>query len=288
MSDVTVIGLGPMGGALAQALLRNGHHVTVWNRTVEKAEPFVREGAVLAPNVASAVAASPVMIVCVANYKTSYSILDTPEVAAALTGRVFVQLSTGTPQQARDNAAWAQERGAYYLDGAIPATPPQIGRPDTTIFTSGMESAFQKSEPLLKSLAGNVPYLGEKVSAASSTDLAFLSTLFGSMMGFFHAARIMESDGLRVDEFGSMISAISPAMGEMIKYEGDTIHANRFDQPQSSLNTCLVTVKMFVEQAREAGINAEFPTFALGLFQKAVDAGYGNEELGALVKVLRS
>lgn len=287
MSDVTVIGLGPMGAALAQALLRNGHRVTVWNRTVERAESLVRDGAILAPNAASAVAASPVTIVCVANYKTSYSILDTPEAAAALNGRVFVQLSTGSPQQARDNAAWAMERGADYLDGAIPATPRQIGRPDTTIFTSGTQSAYQKSELLLKSLAGNVPYLGEKVSAASSTDLAFLSTLFGSMMGFFHAARILESDGLRVDDFGSMISAISPAMGEMIKYEGDIIQANTFDQPQSSLNTCMVTVKLFVEQAREAGINAEFPTFALGLFQKALDAGYGNEELGALVKVLR-
>ena len=287
MSDVTVIGLGPMGTALAQALLRNGHRVTVWNRTVERAETLVRDGAILAPNAASAVASSPVTIVCVANYKISYSVLDTPEVTAALAGRVFVQLSTGTPQEARDNAAWAREHGADYLDGAIPATPPQIGRPDTTIFTSGSKSAYEKSEALLKSLAGNVPYLGEKVSAESTTDLAFLSTLFGSMMGFFHAARIIESDVLRVDEFGSMISAISPAMGEMIKYEGDMIQSNTFDQPQSSLNTCLVTVKMFVEQAREAGINAEFPTFALGLFQKAVDSGYGNEELGALVKVLR-
>jgi 3-hydroxyisobutyrate dehydrogenase-like beta-hydroxyacid dehydrogenase len=49
----------------------------------------------------------------------------------------------------------------------------------------------------------------------------------------------------------------------------------------------MVPVKLFVEQAREAGINAEFPTFALGLFQKALDAGFGNEELGALIKVLR-
>ncbi|WP_248925076.1 NAD(P)-dependent oxidoreductase [Paenibacillus hamazuiensis] len=287
MSDVTVIGLGPMGTALAQALLRNDRRVTVWNRTSERAEPLVREGAVLAATAADAVAASPVTIVCVANYKTAYSILDTPEVAEALSGRVLVQFSTGSPQQARDNEAWALARGAEYLDGAIAATPPQIGRPDTTIFTSGNRSAYQKSEHLLKSLAGNVPYLGEKVSAASSTDLAFLSTLFGSLLGFVHAARILESDGLRVDEFGSMISAISPAMGEMIKHEGEVIQTNTYTPPQSSLSTCMVTVKLFIEQAREAGINAEFPTFALGLFQKALDAGYGNEELGALIKVLR-
>ncbi|MDF2962147.1 MAG: 3-hydroxyisobutyrate dehydrogenase [Paenibacillus sp.] len=287
MSDVTVIGLGPMGAVLAQTLLRNGHSVTVWNRTDAKAEPLVRAGAFLASSAADAVGASPIVIVCVANYETSYRILDTGEVAAALAGRVLVQLSTGSPQQARDNEAWALERGADYLDGAIAATPPQIGRADTTIFTSGSHSAFQRSEAVLKSLAGNVPYLGEQVSSASSTDLAFLSYLFGSMLGFFHAARILESDGLRVDSFGTMIADISPVIGEMIKYESEVIQTETYDKPQSSLNTCMGTVGLFLEQAREAGINNEFPTFAMGLFKKALDAGYGNEELGALIKVMR-
>ncbi|MBB6674338.1 NAD(P)-dependent oxidoreductase [Cohnella nanjingensis] len=287
MNEVSVIGLGPMGAALAQALLRNGHRVTVWNRSSAKADSLVREGAILAPSAAAAVSASPVTIVCVANYETSYRILDREEVVPALEGRVLVQLSTGSPQQARDNEAWARERGADYLDGAIAATPPQIGRPDTTIFTSGSGTAYRKSEPFLKSLAGNAPYLGEKVSAASSTDLAFLSTLFGAMLGFFHASRILESDGLRVDAFGSMIAEIAPVIGEMIKHEGEVIQAGSFTPPQSSLDTCMVTVKLFIEQAREAGINAEFPAFALGLFQQALDAGYGNEELGALIKVLR-
>jgi 3-hydroxyisobutyrate dehydrogenase-like beta-hydroxyacid dehydrogenase len=51
-----------------------------------------------------------------------------------LASRMLVELSTGTPQDARDAEAWARERGADYLDGAIIATPSQIGRPDTPIF----------------------------------------------------------------------------------------------------------------------------------------------------------
>lgn len=39
MSEVSVIGLGAMGSALAGALLRDGHRITVWNRTTAKAEP---------------------------------------------------------------------------------------------------------------------------------------------------------------------------------------------------------------------------------------------------------
>lgn len=287
MSNVSVIGLGSMGAALARVLLQNGYRVTVWNRSSAKAEPLVKEGAVLAPSVASAISASIVSVICVSDYKTSYGILNTEEVKPALVGRVLVQLSTGSPQQARDNEAWAQEHNAEYLDGAIAASPPQMGKPDATIFTSGSISAFQQSEPLLKCLAGNVPYLGEQISAASSTDLAFLSYLFGSYLGFFHAARILESDGLRVDDFGSMIAHISQVIGEVIKHESDVIQTETYDNPQSSVNICMTTVELLMEQAREAGINNEFPVFAQGLFKKAMDAGYGHEELGALIKVMR-
>ena len=57
-SEISVIGLGTMGAALARTLLQNGYRVTVWNRTSAKAEPLVRDGAVLAPSAASAVSAS--------------------------------------------------------------------------------------------------------------------------------------------------------------------------------------------------------------------------------------
>ncbi|MBD0383679.1 NAD(P)-dependent oxidoreductase [Paenibacillus sedimenti] len=287
MSEVSIIGLGPMGSALARALLANGKRVTVWNRTGANAEPLVREGTVLAPSAASAIEASPVTIICVANYETSYKILDTKETVSALAGRMLVQLSTGTPQQARDNETWAHKRGADYLDGAIAATPSQMGRPDTTIFTSGSNTAFRKSEPFLKDLAGNVLYLGEQVGSASAYDLAFLANLFGSMFGFVHAARILESEGLRVDSFGSMMADIAPIMGEINKHNGQVMQSGMYENPESTMKTCANTGELFVQQAREAQINSEFPVFAQGLFRKAMAAGYGDEEFGALIKVLR-
>lgn len=287
MSNVSIIGLGAMGTALARLLLQNGYRVTVWNRSDEKAMPLVREGAILAPSVASAIRASMVTIICATDYKASYCILDTVEVKAALKGRVLVQLSTGSPQQARDNEKWAKELGVDYLDGAILASPQQMGTPGATIFTSGSKTAFLQSEPFLTCLAGNVPYLGEQASTASSTDLAFLSYLFGVYLGFFHGARILESDGLRIDAFGSLIAQVSPVIGEVIKYESEVIQTENYEHPQSSVNMCMSTLNLLMEQAREAGITNEFPAFAHGLFKKAVDAGYGHEEVGALIKVMR-
>ncbi|HDR4902995.1 TPA: NAD(P)-dependent oxidoreductase [Bacillus cereus] len=287
MNNVTVIGLGSMGATLARVLLKKGYQVTVWNRSIEKAESLLEDGAILATSVASAISASEVSIICLSDYKASIRILDTKEVKQALSGRVLIELSTGSPQQARDNELWAQENNVEYLDGAIAASPLQMGNSEATIFTSGSLKAFQQSEQILKCLAGNVPYLGEQVSAASSTDLAFLSYLFGSYLGFFHAARILESDGLRIDDFGSMIAHVSQVVGEVIKYESAVIQTETYDNPQSSINMCMTTVELFMEQAQEAKINNEFPMFAQGLFKRALDAGYGNEELAALIKIMR-
>ena len=101
-------GLGAMGSALARALVARGHRVTVWNRTTDKASPRVSDGAVLAATPAVAVGASPVVIACVSNYDVTRAILGDDEVAAGLPGRGLIQLSTGSPQEARDSEVWAR------------------------------------------------------------------------------------------------------------------------------------------------------------------------------------
>ncbi len=59
MSDITVIGLGLMGAALARALQRAGHDLTVWNRSPAKMRPFIDDGVAGAPDVVSAITANP-------------------------------------------------------------------------------------------------------------------------------------------------------------------------------------------------------------------------------------
>jgi 3-hydroxyisobutyrate dehydrogenase-like beta-hydroxyacid dehydrogenase len=287
-TEVSVIGLGVMGSTLARVLIQNGHGVTVWNRTKAKAELLVKNGAILAHSVAAAVGASPIVLVCVEDYKVTRSLLGTTEVAPLLAGRVLVELSTGTPQDARDAEAWAREHGLDYLDGAILATPRQMGRPDTPIFTSGAESAFKRSEDVLKVLAGNLIYMGESVGAAAAWDIATLSSLFGAILGFFHGARVFESESLRVSDLGSMIANISPVLGEMIKHTGEVIQSETYEHPESSVKTCTVGFELFLRQAREARITPDFPIFGLELFKKAMAAGYGEQEVGAVIKVLRN
>lgn len=288
MSEASVIGLGAMGSALARALVRSGHRVTFWNRTPQKAASLVGDGAVLASSVALAVAASPVVIVCVDNYDVTRAILGADDVAAGLSGRVLVQLSTGNPQEARDGEAWARERGAEYLDGAILAFPDQIATPEAIILVSGAESAFRKSEPLLQRFAENVSFLGENVAAASALDCAVLSFFLGSILGALHGARICEAEGLRVDEFGSLLADIAPVVGGDIKHLGAIIQAGTYEHPQASLRTWAGAVGRILQHARDAKINVEFPVFASALFRKGIAAGFEEEEVASLIKVLRA
>ena len=105
MSDITVIGLGLMGSALANALLSAGHDITVWNRTREKMEPLISAGAHSATSLGEAIQLSPVVLISVSNYEIT-SRLFGMDAAAYLDGRSVVQLSSGSPGQAADSEAW--------------------------------------------------------------------------------------------------------------------------------------------------------------------------------------
>jgi NADPH-dependent 2,4-dienoyl-CoA reductase/sulfur reductase-like enzyme len=93
---VSVVGLGMMGAAIAEALLGHGHDVTVWNRSADKASDLVGRGATVAHDVETAFAASPVTLICVTDHPATMDILAGDRVGFAAKDRAIVQLSTMT------------------------------------------------------------------------------------------------------------------------------------------------------------------------------------------------
>lgn len=73
---VTVLGLGPMGRALASAFLKARHPVTVWNRTPGKAGDLPDRGAVVTDSVQDAVRAGQVIIACLIDYEAVRATLE--------------------------------------------------------------------------------------------------------------------------------------------------------------------------------------------------------------------
>jgi len=286
-SAVTVIGLGAMGITLAQLLLAAGYKVTVWNRSPDKAAALVAEGAVLAPDAASAIAASRVTVICVYNHAATLAILDTPAVRNVISGRTLLQLTTISPAEARFTAAWAKDNGAAYMNGAIQAAPSQMGRPDTPILVSGEEATYTLLTPVLQVFGGGISYLGAAIGATPTMDLATLSYIYGSVIGFLHGVRISESEGLGVDQYAAIVAGITPTFGDFLQHEGNMIHTSNFQATESPMRISIEATARLEATAREAGINAAFPAFASALFKKAAAAGYEDEEVAALIKVMR-
>ncbi|MES2249535.1 MAG: NAD(P)-binding domain-containing protein [Pseudomonadota bacterium] len=285
--EVSVLGLGAMGVVIARLFLDQGYKVTLWNRTADKADALVARGAVLARSAAEALRASRMAVMCVYDYRAADAIFAMDGVAAAMDGRLLAQLTTGSPKDAREAEAWAHRHGAAYLEGAIQAAPDQMGRPDTPLLVSGAQAVFAEAEPLLKVLAGGIVYLGEKASAAAAMDLATLSSIYGTMLGFLHGARIAEHEGFDVAEFGRIVAGIMPTFAGFLQHEGAVIQSGDFTITQSPMRISVEATQRILQTAQEAGINTEFPAFAAGLFRRADAAGLGGEELAALIKLLR-
>lgn len=285
--EVSVLGLGAMGVVIARLFLDQGYKVTLWNRTVDKADALVARGAVLARSAAEALRASRMAVMCVYDYRAADAIFAMDGVAAAMDGRLLAQLTTGSPKDAREAEAWAHRHGAAYLEGAIQAAPDQMGRPDTPLLVSGAQAVFAEAEPLLKVLAGGIVYLGEKASAAAAMDLATLSSIYGTMLGFLHGARIAEHEGFDVAEYGRIVAGIMPTFAGFLQHEGAVIQSGDFAITQSPMRISVEATQRILQTAQEAGINTEFPAFAAGLFRRADAAGLGGEELAALIKLLR-
>ena len=252
MRHLSVIGLGAMGSALATTLIKAGHPVTVWNRSAAKAAPLQALGATLAPSVGAAIAASDITLVCVDNYAVSQQLLD--EARDAVAGKLLVQLSTGSPQGARALESWSHARGARYLDGAILCFPDQIGTSDASIICSGASAAY----------------------------------FAGGLLGALHGALICEAEGLPVAKVCAQFSELSPILGGDVAHLGKTLASGDFDHPYASLKTWSAAISRLAGHATDAGIDSRFPRFAADLFEEGVAQGFGQQEVSALIKVLRA
>ena len=162
MAQVSVIGLGAMGGTLARVLLERGHEVTVWNRSESpRAAAVAASGAARAASPAAAVSAAPLVIMCVTDYAAADEVLDSPGVLGGIAGRTLVQLTNGTEAQVRAQIARVEAAGGRMLAGGILGYPRHVGRAETVIMYAGDAGAFDEHAATLADLAGAQRYLGE-------------------------------------------------------------------------------------------------------------------------------
>ncbi|WP_326799468.1 NAD(P)-binding domain-containing protein [Streptomyces sp. NBC_01808] len=284
-TPVTIVGLGAMGRALAEAFVDAGYPTTVWNRTPAKAAPLVARGAVHAPEVESAVEASPLVITCLTTFEDTRSALD--RAAAALSGRALVTLNSGSPAGARALHSWATGRGARFLAGAVKNVPSAVGAPDTLLYYSGDRTVFDEYEKTLKVLGGDTVHLGDETDLAALYEMAVGAMLLPALTGFFQGAAAVQSRGL---EAASMVR-FSEKWLDMIK-SLLPVYAREIDSGDYS--DAASSVGLFVEGAahdeeltKETNVDTAWLAPLHDLVERAAAAGHAEHSISALTEVLR-
>lgn len=286
LTPVTVVGLGAMGKALAAALLKAGHRTTVWNRSAAKADTLVADGAVRAGSITDAITASPVVIVCLLDYGVMHEVLA--PAADALSGRLLVNLSNGTPEQGRETAVWAAGHGADYLDGGIMAVPPMIGHPEALVLYSGSKPAFDQHEGLLGRLGGS-RYLGTDAGLAALYDLALLIEMYGQAAGDRHSLALVGTERADLADFTSSLlipwlTAMTiglPALAE----QTDTVR--EAEDPVSPESMQAVAIANIAEASAGQGVDGELLSHLLVPLRDLIGHRGAGHDLPGLIELAR-
>ncbi|MBV2362239.1 NAD(P)-dependent oxidoreductase [Streptomonospora nanhaiensis] len=283
-SPVTVIGLGPMGSALARAFLRAGHPTTVWNRTAAKAEPLVAEGAVRADTVAEAAAASPLVVVCVIDYAAAEQVLA--PAADSLKGRTVVHLTADTPTRARAMADWARQNGVDYIDGAIMTHTETIGGPSAVFLYSGPADLYAEHRPTLDALGGTATHLGEDPGRAASFDVALLDAFWTAMSGFAHAFALARAEGVAAGELAPFAAGISELLGSSITEIAAHLDAGTSSGAEAAIVSAAAGMEHVVEASEARGLDSGIMRAALAAARRVVDSGRGDAGFETMVDAM--
>ncbi|KAL2178358.1 uncharacterized protein P884DRAFT_269024 [Thermothelomyces heterothallicus CBS 202.75] len=312
MATITSIGIGNMGAALASALLKSAgvRQLTIWNRTADRPQvkSLVEQGAHFEPSVAAAVARSDTILLCLLDYQTVNTAVFEAVSPGGLAGKTVINVTNGTPGQAREAEARCKGLGAAaYFDGGIMVTPQQIGTPEALVVLSGEdESAFRAAggpAELLKPV-GAIQYIASDAGAAALYDLAALAAMFGMFAGAFTGIALLKKQKRQRQDRGgrgeggdnkaaakpATDSVIVPVLNALVPYAGliaDGVDKeNWMDDMGNPLNMQAIALRNILQASEEEGVDGEGLKFISRLMDRAVADGFGPGGVSAIARYM--
>jgi 3-hydroxyisobutyrate dehydrogenase-like beta-hydroxyacid dehydrogenase len=281
---VTVIGLGPMGHAMAVAFLDNGHPVTVWNRTASRADDLVAKGAASASTPAAALSAGELVVLSLTDYDAMYAILE--PATHALSGKVVVNLSSDTPEKAREAAKWAARHGAEYLTGGVQASPTGIGEPDSFTFYSGPRHVFEAVKETLEVLT-RTDYRGEDPGLAALYYQLQLDVFWTTALAYLHALAVADAHGISAQDMLPSLSGTVASMPDFFGFYTPRIDAGEHPGDVDRLAMGVASVDHVVRTAEDAGVDATLPAAVLEIFRRGMTTGHAADSFTSLIETFK-
>ncbi len=277
------IGLGAMGSAMAERLLSaGGFALTVYNRTPDKADPFVSRGASRAENPGALAAVSDAVMIVVSDDAAVRSVAEAA-FAGARPGTVFIDSSTISVGTTRDLAKKAAEVGCDWLDAPVLGSPKAASIGELPFVVGGSQAVLHRHEDILRVLGKKIVWMGAS-GMGQAAKLVHNLTCGISLVAYCEALSLGEGFGLTRKQILDVLLAgavASPLLNaKAAKFE------NGVFEPASMALANLSKDLMLAEDAA-AGLHLELPALSVTkkLFEAGKMLGVGRKDTSALLQV---
>jgi 3-hydroxyisobutyrate dehydrogenase len=208
ITDVGFIGLGIMGKAMAQNLMKAGYTLTIYNRTEASANSLISAGATLASSPKSVAERTDVVITMVTDSEAVVEVVLGKDgvIEGAHEGMVLIDMSTISPKVTREISAKLAGRGVRMLDAPVSGGDTGAKAATLTIMVGGPTSAFDECLPMLQALGKKVVHMGD-TGAGQLTKLSNQILIAGNMVGLCECLLFAKKAGLDLDKLIDSLSA---------------------------------------------------------------------------------
>jgi 3-hydroxyisobutyrate dehydrogenase len=283
---IAFLGLGIMGAGMARRLITNGFRVAVYNRNLEKAKPFARDGARIAKSPADATADAEVVISMVADDNGSRGVWMGPDGAlgAVARGAICIECSTVSVTWVAELAKAVTAKGGEFLDAPVTGSKAQAAAGELNFIVGGPAATLEKARPALAAMS-------KTILAAGPVGSGVLLKLVNNFVCGIQVASIAEAIAMLerggIDRTKAQEILLNGAPGSpMVKTIWARMIARDYT-PNFMLRLMAKDLKYAIEEARKLSLDLSTATAALGLFDKGIAAGLGEQDMSALVEPLR-
>jgi 3-hydroxyisobutyrate dehydrogenase-like beta-hydroxyacid dehydrogenase len=284
---VAFLGLGVMGYPIAGHLARAGHHVSVYNRTVKKAERWAEEyGGNVGKTPREAAAGAQIVFACVGNDEDLRSVVLGADGAFAGMARdaIFVDNTTASAAVARELYAQAKQRGLHFVDAPVSGGQAGAVNGMLTVMCGGDQAAFDRAQPVALAYAKAVTRVGDS-GAGQLAKMVNQITIAGLVQGLAEGINFGLAAGLDMKLVLQVIGK-GAAQSWQMDNRGTTMVDDKFDFG-FAVDWMRKDLGLCIDEARRNG--APLPVTALvDQFYADVQAMGGNRwDTSSLIRRLR-
>ncbi len=288
MAKLAFLGLGVMGYPMAGHLVRAGHEVTVYNRTVAKAEDWAAEhGGAAAASPRAAAAGADFVMACVGNDDDLRAVCLGEEGAFAgmHAGSVFVDHTTVSARVTRELYATADIAQISFVDAPVSGGQAGAENGQLVVMCGGDQGAYEQAEPIINAYAKLCKRLGD-TGAGQLTKMCNQIAIAGLVQGLSEALHFSEKAGLNGREVVEVIGGGAAGSWQMVnRYEtmldDHFEHGFAVDWMRKDLGICL-------DAADENGASLPVTALVDQFYKDVQKMGGGRWDTSSLIKRLRA